>query len=459
MLRRPMSIALALILVLMPFSECLSASKVKLRGYITDRPDAQSVMILDDVIHFASDMQFHAKNEDKDGNFSLDELVPGVLIEAEGTWDGKHNFAAQKITCDAAQFDKRVHGVTFLDGDPDQAEQIASGEAAELRVDGELLTLDKNARRDWKAGISASAGASGASAMGMRFAGRKVVWEGTRRTDGKIAIEKLELASTAPADAYKNPDDIRVVKAKDPQTGIDILEFKRGKKVEGRMKLFPVKEVQDYVSELGLKLLPAGANVTARSLEFRFFVVEDAHINAATLPDGTMMVNTGLLASVDDEASLAFVLSHEISHVLQAHYWREQNDRVLLKTLIKVGTIAGKYYIGDLAEFLGYLGMAAVVNGYSRNIENQADRIGMQNIIEKGFDPKPAVGFFRILIDRYSDRSTSALWSDHENSMIRGSFLSIQLSRQYPAAIFENKHATSDKFKQMKENLGYIKIM
>lgn len=84
------------------------------------------------------------------------------------------------------------------------------------------------------------------------------------------------------------------------------VEIRKGDKLEGRLKLFDVKEVQDYVRELGVKLLPPAADVTARSLEFRFYVVEDPSINAAALPDGTVLVNTGLLGTIENESQLAF---------------------------------------------------------------------------------------------------------------------------------------------------------
>jgi hypothetical protein len=449
---------LSLLIAFMPTGQCLSASKVKLEGYITDRPDSQSLMILDDVIRFDPDVEFKAKNSNDANAISLEQLKLGMLIEVEGVWQGKHEFEAQKITCDAEQLDEQLSGTAYLDRDPVQWEQIASGNPAELPVDGEILVVDQNAQRDWKILGSQIADATAASAI-PRFAGRKVHWEGVRQSDGRIAAKKLELADLAPADAFRNPDKIEVVRAQDPQTKIDILEFRRGKKVDGRIKLVQSEEIQKYLKELGYKLLPPSSDVAARAVEFRFFAVEDAHINAAALPDGTILVNSGLLASVQDEASLAFVLSHEISHVLQAHHWRQVHETRLTRVLITVGSIAGSYYIGDLATFLGGLGMAALVNGYSRKIEDQADRIAMQNVLDNGYDPRAAIGFFRIMVDQYSNRSTSALWSSHKNSMIRGSFLAAQLARQYPGTKLDGRIVRTEEFAKMKDALGFVKVL
>jgi hypothetical protein len=457
--RRLVSVALSLVITFMPLAESAAASKVKVRGYITARPDAQTLQILDDVIHLAPGTEFQVENPNSAVRPSLEELTPGTLIEVEGTWQGKHNFAAQKITCDAAQFDKHLHGAAYLDRDPAQAAEVAAGRPALMQADGEILLLEEGSRREWKTESPGVVEAAATTPARPRFAGRQVRWDGVRKADGNIAAERLELAAAAPAEAYKNPDNVEVVRAQDLQTKIDILEFRHGKKVIGRMKLFPVRAVQEYVTDLGRSLLPPSADVTARALEFRFFVVEDPHINAASLPDGTILVNTGLLASVENEATLAFVLSHEITHVLQAHYWREVHETRSKRVLITVAAIAGAYFVGDVAIFLGTLGLASVVNGYSRNIEDQADRIGLQNIIERGYDPRAATAFFRIMIERYGDRSTSAVWSSHENSLMRGSFLTAQLSRQYPGTKFDSNIITTRKFTTMKDDLGFIKIM
>jgi len=222
--------------------------------------------------------------------------------------------------------------------------------------------------------------------------------------------------------------------------------------------LFDVKDVQDYVKELGVKLLPPAADVTARSLEFRFYVVEDPSINAAALPDGTVLVNTGLLGAVQSESELAFVLSHEIAHVLQAHQWREANDTRATRVMIIVGALASSFFIRDLGLFLGQIGLEAVVNGYSRRIENQADRLGLQNVIDHGYDPRSAVQFFRVMVEKYG-RSSSAIWSNHDSNLLRGSFLTIQLARQYPAGQFDHSVVDTDAFRNMKEAMGPVKIM
>jgi predicted Zn-dependent protease len=224
------------------------------------------------------------------------------------------------------------------------------------------------------------------------------------------------------------------------------------------MKLFPVPQVQQYVADLGASLLPAGAQGTSKPLEFRFFVIEDASINAESLPDGTVIVHTGLLGVVENESELAFVLSHEIAHVLQAHNWREANETRAAKVGLIIVGIAGAPFVGDTSVFLSELGVAAVANGHQRALENQADRLGLQNIIDKGYDPREATKLMRTIIERYGDRTTSKLWSNHDSSVMRGSFLVVQLAAQYPQGHFDGARVDTKGFQAMRDAMGPVKI-
>src|SRR6266480_1537761 len=372
--------------------------KLKVRGYLTARVDDTTVAILDDQIHCTS-AKIVAHDSSGDRPITGGELATGMLVEPEGSWTGHHQFTAERVTVDAGLLEKQIH-----------------------------------------------------------YAAYRVEYHGTRLADGKISAEKVALGAPAPADAYKMPHGLEVVRAKDPQTGIDILEFRRGKKVDGRMKLFPDKTVQTYVSDLGDSLLPAGTKGTTKALEFRFFVIEDSSINAAALPDGTILVNTALLGAIENGSQLAFILSHEISHVLQVHYWREVHETRQQRIGLLVAGIAAGAFIGDLGVFMAELGMISVINGHQRELENQADRLGLQNVIEHGYDPRPAPGFMRIIIERYGIRSTSKLWSNHDSALLRGSFLTVQLMKQYPDHHFDGARVNTAAFDSMHDALGPVRI-
>lgn len=451
------------------FAEAASPPpKLKVRGYLTARIDETTVAILDDQIHF-SNAKIVSHDSSGEHPIARTDLATGMLVEAEGIWTGHHQFAAERVTVDAGLLEKQIHDAAYLQEEPKDAEKIKNGAPAELKSDGEWLLVDSKTKRSWAAPEAAVLNASdarGAKALDAapdaqnhgNLVGYRVEYHGTRLADGKIAAEKIELGQPAPADAYNMPHGLEIVPAKDPQTGIDVLEFRRGKKVDGRMKLFPDKTVQTYVSDLGDSLLPAGSKGTTKALEFRFFVIEDSSINAAALPDGTVLVNTALLGAVENEAQLAFVLSHEISHVLQVHYWREVHETRPQRIGLLIAGIAAGAFIGDLGVFMAELGMISVINGHQRELENQADRLGLQNVIEHGYDPRPAPGFMRIIIERYGARSTSKLWSNHDSAVLRGSFLTVQLMKQYPDHHFDGARVNTAAFDEMREVLGPVRI-
>jgi len=453
------AVALAMALTLACGVPAKASNKVKLHGYITARGDDKTVEILDDRLETTPASHVFGQDGSGEHPMKAEELAVGMLVDAEGQWLDRHKFFAEKIIVDLRESDKKIRGTAYLQEEPEDDRKIASGGAGQLKVDGYLLEVSGNTKREWKEVKASAAPSAGTASSQGQLAAYHVKYTGIQRKDGKVDAEQVDLGPPASADAYKMPHDVQVVRAKDPQTGINILEFRQGKKVQGRLKLLEERSVQEYVSHLGDALLPAGATGTSRPVEFRFFVVEDPEINAASLPDGTMLINTGLLGAIENESQLAFVMSHEIAHVLQAHYKREVDETRGQRVGLTIAGIVAGAFIGDVGLFMAGMGIASVVNGHQRELENQADRLGLQNVIEHGYDPREAPNFSRLIINRYGDRTTSKLWSNHDSSLIRGSFLTIQLQRAYPDHNWEGTKKNTKAFEEMKEDLGPVKIM
>jgi len=449
-------LALVICFAVLSARESGAATKIKLLGYLTGRADSNAVLILDDRIELTRSSRVVSKDSAGERPLNPQELSPGMLVEAEGQWLDKHKFFAEKLTVEVKD-EKKIHGFAYLQEEPAEAQKIAAGEASELKLDGYSLNLNAQTKRAWdpaKAGQGTGAKASEYSGL----AGYRVKYAGIQSKDGRIEADEVELGPPADPDDYKMPHNLEVVRGKDAQTGIDVLEFRQGKKVQGRMKLLAERSVQEYVSHLGDSLIPEGAKGTRRPIEFRFFVVEDPDINAAALPDGTLLINTGLLGALENEAQLAFVLSHEMSHVLQTHYRREVVETRGSRVGLTIAGLAAGAFIGNAGVFMAQIGIASVVNGHQRELENQADRLGLQNVIEHGYDPSEAPNFSRIIINRYGNRTTSKLWSNHDSSLIRGSFLTVQLMRQYPDGRWDGTKKNTTAFETMKDDLGPVKI-
>jgi Peptidase family M48 len=455
-LRCGAALAVSFSLSLVPLAA--GTSRVKLRGYLTGRADSAVLLILDDRIELTSASRVVSEDASGEHPFNAEELSPGMLVEAEGQWLDKHRFFAEKLVVDLREDEKKIHGSAYLQEVPADSAKIAAGEASELKLDGYWLDLDTHTRRAWDA-TKAAQGTGTAAPENAGLSGYHVKYSGTRRKDGRIDADEVSLGPPAPTDDYRMPHNLEVVRGTDAQTGIDVLEFRQGNKVQARMKLLAERNVQEYISHLGTSLIPEGAKGTRRPIEFRFFVVEDPEINAASLPDGTLLINTGLLGAIENEAQLAFVLSHEMAHVLQVHYRREIEETRGSRVALTIAGVAAGAFIGNAGLFMAQLGIASVVNGHQRELENQADRLGLQNVIEHGYDPREAPGFSRIVINRYGNRTTSKLWSNHDSSVMRGSFLTVQLMREYPEGRWEGTRKNTAAFQTMKDDLGPVKIM
>jgi hypothetical protein len=83
----------------------------------------------------------------------------------------------------------------------------------------------------------------------------------------------------------------------------------------------------------------------------------------------------------------------------------------------------------------------------------------MQSLIEHGYDPRQAARLSEILIERHGGRSTSAVWSSHESNVLRGSFMTVQVQRQYPQGDFSDKTTDTEAFRAMRQAMGPVKSM
>jgi len=156
--------------------------------------------------------------------------------------------------------------------------------------------------------------------------------------------------------------------------------------------------IQDYVENLVYELARF-SELKDRRLDI--VVVNNASINAFAVPGGVIGLHNGLLHQADTEAQLASVLSHELAHLSQRHFARrvEEQQRSTIPNM--AGLLAG---IIIAATAGGDAGMAAITAvqaaglqnqlRYSRLNEQEADRVGMQNMIRADMDPNGAAGMF-----------------------------------------------------------------
>src|SRR5262249_32568484 len=158
-----------------------ATNKVKLHGYITARVDDKTVQILDDRLETTPASRIFSQDSGGEHPMKAEDLAVGMLVDAEGQWLDRHKFFAEKITLDLRESDKKIHGTAYLQEEPQDAPKIASGGAGQLKIDGYLLEVTGNTRREWnetKAGAASSAG--NASSQG-QLASYHVKYTGVQR--------------------------------------------------------------------------------------------------------------------------------------------------------------------------------------------------------------------------------------------------------------------------------------
>jgi len=208
---------------------------------------------------------------------------------------------------------------------------------------------------------------------------------------------------SAPLSALEN-DRIKLPELGNSSAGIISLqqEYELGraflKSLRGQVRTVSDPIIQDYVESLVYQLVRF-SELKDRRLDI--VVLDNASINAFAVPGGVIGLHNGLLHQADTEAQLASVLSHELAHLSQRHFARRVEEQQRSSIPNMAGLLAG---IIIAATAGGDAGMAAITAvqaaglqnqlRYSRLNEQEADRVGMQNMIRADMDPNGAAGMF-----------------------------------------------------------------
>jgi len=175
-----------------------------------------------------------------------------------------------------------------------------------------------------------------------------------------------------------------------------------------------------YVRQLGQKLV---ATIPSQySWPFEFHVVAQKEINAFALPGGPMFVNIGTVTAATNEAQLAGVMAHEMSHVYMQHSTKQASKAQTTGLLAGIAeaalgaTVGGK--AGGMVGQLGQMGIQFGAQGlmlkYSRTDESQADAVGAVILYKAGYNPQALADFFKTL-EKQGGQAPPQWLSDHPN--------------------------------------------
>jgi predicted Zn-dependent protease len=223
--------------------------------------------------------------------------------------------------------------------------------------------------------------------------------------------------------------------------------------VERSSKLIDDPVVTEYVNRVGQNLV---RNSDAR-VPFTIKVIDSDEVNAFALPGGFFYVNSGLILRAQEEAELAGVMAHEISHVTARHGTKNatkgemmQLATIPLMLLGPAGWAGYGLYEGlNIAIPLTYL-------KFSRDSEREADFLGLQYMYKAGYDPNAFVTFFERIQadDKRRPGTIPKVFSTHPPTPDR-----IEASQKEIARILPNKPeyiVTTSEFDSVKGRLRNI---
>lgn len=147
---------------------------------------------------------------------------------------------------------------------------------------------------------------------------------------------------------------------------------------------------------LTARLVGVGHRVAAasdrRNLPYTFKVLRGREVNAISLPGGFIYATLGLMRFVESDAELAFVMAHEVGHVAARHHVAliERQFYMGLVVQLLLGRNATAAQIGDIVRFL-------LTQGFSRENEFEADRLGVTYAHRAGIDASAGLRFMQRL--------------------------------------------------------------
>ena len=157
-------------------------------------------------------------------------------------------------------------------------------------------------------------------------------------------------------------------------------------------------ELTAYLQSVAVELYPEfSGTVTLR-------VMDSPDLNAFALPNGSIYLNFGMIARMENEAQLATVIAHEVSHFKFQHSLKQRHAT---ETAILAGwtltILSGIPLSGELLAL-------GAMSGYSQEAEREADREGFDRLIKRGYDGAESVKVFQILQQEADALETKEPW-------------------------------------------------
>ncbi len=178
-------------------------------------------------------------------------------------------------------------------------------------------------------------------------------------------------------------------------------------RILGAASLLDAPAAQKYVNLVGATV----AQRAEGGYKWRFGLVKTDSVNAFATPGGFILVTTGLVKQLQSEDELAFVLAHEVGHVIKRHHYRVvQRQRLAEAAAKQLQAASGEAANAALSQASAQI----YARGLDKSSEFEADRVGVELMTQVGYDPAASVGVLeRLQLLKGDDPSAELLFSTH----------------------------------------------
>ncbi len=176
------------------------------------------------------------------------------------------------------------------------------------------------------------------------------------------------------------------------------------------VELYDGSMAREYIKQMGDEAVAAAGEESPEPIEYEFRLIDDDEtVNAFAMPGGQIYFYTGLLRLAETKAEVMSVMAHEVAHVTQRHIAKRLAAQYGLEALVQAA-------LGENPGLVAELGTLLVTQGallqHSRDHERESDTVGMEYMIEAGYDPQGFVDFFQKL-EEQSGGSVPTILSSH----------------------------------------------
>jgi predicted Zn-dependent protease len=156
--------------------------------------------------------------------------------------------------------------------------------------------------------------------------------------------------------------------------------------------------INRYVAEIGNRL---DDSVHRPTMPYSYRVLNANYVNAYTFPGGAMGVTRGILVELQNEAELAALLGHELGHVNARHVAQQQGRSLVVQVAVAgLNVAASESSWGSLIALGSQIGASALLSGYSRDDERQADALGQEYMVRAGYPATGMIAIIKMLVDQ-----------------------------------------------------------